>query len=357
VGRPARLLLALLLVAAAVTVVVARPVPEGPTLVSLTRTHGIHASDLAAVALLLVAAWFGVGRSPKELRSLERQDSTMTPGNPRDELLDRIHLHLLPRTYVEIGVATGRSLTLALPGTRTVGIDPAYSLRYSMENGTQLFRMTSDDFFARYDLTELLGGRPVELAFIDGMHHFEFALRDFMNLERRASPDSVILAHDCYPIDAQTATRERHTKAWSGDVWKLILVLKQYRSDLLIRVVDVPPTGLAIVRNLNPASSVLDGHYQQIVDHFIDLPYEVLDEDKDTKLNAVPNDWDLIRSLLPAQPFRHGDAARLRRQRDHRPLTVAAIRGTVGRGLTRQLRASSLGRRVLVARRQLRKKP
>jgi Methyltransferase domain len=280
----------------------------------------------------------------------------MTPGNPRDELLGRVHDHLLPRTYVEIGVATGRSLTLALPGTRTVGIDPAYSLRYSMETGTQLFRMTSDDFFALHDLAELLGGLPVDLAFIDGMHHFEFALRDFMNLERRAAADSVILAHDCYPIDAQTATRERHTKAWSGDVWKLILILKQYRPDLSIHVVDVPPTGLAIIRNLDPASTVLDGHYQRIVDHFIDLPYEVLDEDKETKLNAVPNDWDLIRSLLPAQPFRHDDLAELHRRRDHRPPTVAAMRGTVGRGLTRQLQGSSLGQRLLVARRQLRKK-
>jgi hypothetical protein len=34
----------------------------------------------------------------------------------------------------------------------------------------------------------LLGGLPVELGFIDGMHLFEFALRDFMNLERLCTP-------------------------------------------------------------------------------------------------------------------------------------------------------------------------
>jgi hypothetical protein len=55
VGRRTRLLLALLLVAAAVTVVVARAVPVGPVLVSLTHGHGIHAGDILAVALLLVA--------------------------------------------------------------------------------------------------------------------------------------------------------------------------------------------------------------------------------------------------------------------------------------------------------------
>lgn len=61
-GRPARSLLALLLVAAAIAVV-AIAVPEGPTLVSLTRSHGIHAGDLPVIALLLLAAWVGIARS------------------------------------------------------------------------------------------------------------------------------------------------------------------------------------------------------------------------------------------------------------------------------------------------------
>jgi hypothetical protein len=63
-GRRARLLLALLLVAAAVKIVVAEPLPEGPTLLVLTRTHGVHASDLPAIALVLVAVWVAIARSP-----------------------------------------------------------------------------------------------------------------------------------------------------------------------------------------------------------------------------------------------------------------------------------------------------
>jgi hypothetical protein len=63
VGRPARSLLAMLLVAAAIAVV-AVAVPEGPTLVSLTRTHGVHAGDLPVIALLLLAAWVGMARNP-----------------------------------------------------------------------------------------------------------------------------------------------------------------------------------------------------------------------------------------------------------------------------------------------------
>ena len=49
-----------------------------------------------------------------------------------------------------------------------------------------LFPQTSDEFFARNDVGAELGGLPVDLAFIDGMHHFEFALRDCRFGKRRA---------------------------------------------------------------------------------------------------------------------------------------------------------------------------
>ena len=116
-------------------------------------------------------------------------------------LIDRIHLHVVPRTYVEIGVATGRTLALVLPGTDAIGIDPDPRIKYPLSRKSRVFELTSDDFFAQKDLSSLLGHRPVDLAFIDGMHHFEFALRDFMNIERYASRSTAVLAHDCLPID------------------------------------------------------------------------------------------------------------------------------------------------------------
>src|SRR3990172_5956345 len=39
-------------------------------------------------------------------------------------LLARIHKHLRPRTYLEIGVAHGDSLTLVVKGTLSIGIHP-----------------------------------------------------------------------------------------------------------------------------------------------------------------------------------------------------------------------------------------
>jgi len=80
-----------------------------------------------------------------------------------------------PRTYAEIGVETGQSLRLVDPGTRALGVDPEPKIAFELPPNAQVFAQTSDDFFARSDLDALLGGQPIELALIDGMHHFENA--------------------------------------------------------------------------------------------------------------------------------------------------------------------------------------
>jgi hypothetical protein len=55
-----RRILAVALAAVAIGIVVVEPFPKGVVLLSLTDTHGIHAGDLPALALLLVAAWFAI---------------------------------------------------------------------------------------------------------------------------------------------------------------------------------------------------------------------------------------------------------------------------------------------------------
>jgi hypothetical protein len=215
-------------------------------------------------------------------------------------LIDRIQQHVVPATYVEIGVASGRVLQLVLPGTSAIGIDPAPMIRYPLTPDTRVFAETSDDFFAQNDLNALFGQRPVDLAFIDGMHLFEFALRDFMNIEKYASSNTAVLVHDCFPIDEVTARRERETKMWTGDIWRLIVCLKQWRADLEVTVVNVPPSGLGIIRCLDPSSTVLADNYAEIVDQYMALPFAYLEQnDQGQVLNAMANDWPMVKAILP----------------------------------------------------------
>jgi hypothetical protein len=242
-------------------------------------------------------------------------EQRIPPWQPYFGLLDRIHQHLVPKTYAEIGVSLGRSLTLTLPGTVAVGIDPLPNLKFPLRRGTRVFSQTSDDFFAQHDLRELFGGRPLHLGFIDGMHRFEFALRDFINLERASSSDTVLLIHDCLPIDELSAEREQLTEIWSGDVWRLILILKEWRPELDIAVVDIAPTGLGVVQGLDPHSVVLQDNYDDIVSNFMDTPFSVLDDSKHSKLGTIPSDWPTVRAQLPSTPYRRSNVEVLKAQR------------------------------------------
>lgn len=218
------------------------------------------------------------------------------------ELLRTIHAHLTPRTYVEIGVRNGASLALALPETLCIGVDPAMEILHPIGPRTKLFHETSDDFFAHHDLAAELDGLPVDLAFIDGMHLVEFALRDFANLERYCGPGSVILVHDCLPVDRETSTRERTTQVWSGDVWKLVVGLRRHRPDLTVTTLDVPPTGMAVITGLDLRSDVLRRRMARLSERLVALDYDdVLVPDRDGPLNRIGHDWPSVAAALDAR--------------------------------------------------------
>lgn len=179
------------------------------------------------------------------------------------KILARYHKRHKPRCYLEIGVDKGTTLRLSRAQT-TVGIDPAPQC----EGPGTLYKMTSDEFFEKH-------GRLYEpdVAFIDGSHRFEDALRDFINLERIMNPQGVIFIHDALPLDERTATKERHTQFWSGDIWRLFLLLWQKRMDLSLHLFRSPPTGLLMVSLLDPGAGRLRDDYTQLVREYNDVPF------------------------------------------------------------------------------------
>ena len=179
------------------------------------------------------------------------------------EFLSRVHALHEPANYLEIGVRFGHSL--ALSKCRSVGIDPAYVIEAELSGEVHLNRTTSDEYFTRPDPLAATGGEPFDFAFLDGMHLFEFALRDFINTEEHCQPWSVLIFDDVLPRDVPEAARERHTGAWTGDVYPLIEVLARYRPDLVTILVDTQPTGLMFVLGLDPTNRTLRDHYDEIV--------------------------------------------------------------------------------------------
>lgn len=190
----------------------------------------------------------------------------------KHELLADVHRVLVPKKYLEIGVQNGVSFRLA--GCEAVGVDPMPWPNLNLGENHTLLRMTSDAFF-QGPAGEYLK-QPPDLVFIDGMHLFEFALRDFINVERHATPSTVVLIDDVYPGHPSQASRERRTRAWTGDVWRVHNTLRKYRPDLELTLYDVWPTGLLAVRGLDAESRVLNENYDAIVEEVLaaELPEE-----------------------------------------------------------------------------------
>lgn len=224
----------------------------------------------------------------------------MMPGDNYANLLSRLHQHLNPLTYAEIGVATGASMAHAGRDTRSVGIDPCPRVTAKIRCRARLYPITSDEFFERYNLFEELGAEQLDLAFIDGLHLFEQALRDFINLEKYAGENTVALIHDCYPPTELSAERDRIMAYWAGDVWRLIPCLRKHRPDLEVAVVPALPSGVGLVTGLDPDSRVLSDNFDAIVAEFMALPYAELEANREQLLNPVPNNWEAVLARLPA---------------------------------------------------------
>jgi predicted O-methyltransferase YrrM len=212
-------------------------------------------------------------------------------GVPYLEYLQALHVKRRVRRYLEIGTQHGASLRLARGNA--VAIDPELHLRIrlwslrrrmrlrsrmhlrrrgQLHPRIRLYRSTSDAYFSAHDPRTILGG-PIELAFIDGMHLSEYVLRDFINVERHCSPDSLIVLHDAVPQNFEMTERQRRTgarhdkslaQAWTGDVWRILPLLQRERPDLHIEVLDCPPTGLVLVTNLDPGNRTLQGRLGEL---------------------------------------------------------------------------------------------
>ncbi len=247
-----------------------------------------HPEHLAA---LYTSAWMNIQRgNPVDAReqlltisqvfadypgALGTLATLLLPGPSYREVLSFIHHALKPASYLEIGVETGATLRLAQFSSTIIGIDPDLSQVQDDVKASRahLFPCTSDEFFDRHTPQSALNSQPLGLAFIDGMHQFEFALRDFVSLEGWASPHTVIALHDVLPILPLVATRKRQTKFWVGDTWKALWILLENRPDLRISVIPTAQSGIAVVRGFGRGSPLTHAQLEPTLEKYTQLAY------------------------------------------------------------------------------------
>jgi hypothetical protein len=182
------------------------------------------------------------------------------------EFLASLHEELLFDWYLEIGCRLGDSF--APVRGKTIAVDPFFRAEMNIickKPALHVFQTTSDHFFA----TSFLARNDIKLglSFLDGMHLYEFLLRDLMNTEADSDPKAVIMMHDCIPFNHAMLTRDLNSLGkgpWTGDVWKLIPILQKWRPDLKITVFDCWFTGVVCISNLDPENRILQENYDSI---------------------------------------------------------------------------------------------
>ena len=267
---------------------------------------------LEATSSALKAAWRAADLCP-ELEVYMALSNIILPGEWYHYLLQRFHDWLQPKSYIEIGVRTGESIAHAKPPTVVVGIDPDPRLLTAPKTVCKIFPLTSDGYFSDRDPRRDIEAETVDLAFIDGLHLFEQVLRDFINIERLSNPKTVVLIHDTFALDAFVARRESselghlarpsrlQNTFCTGDVWKIIPCLREFRPDLHVFTIATPPSGLSVVTRLDSRSTVLIDRFDEIVSRYALLELEPNMERRKECAAMVPNDWPKIVAQLSSE--------------------------------------------------------
>lgn len=130
--------------------------------------------------------------------------------------------------YLEIGIQVPELNFHKIKCPSKVGVDPAITPEFKMNagNGYNLFRLTSDDYFAISDKN----GNKFDLVFIDGLHTAEQVKKDFENALKVLSPGGFIVLHDCNPLKEEHTIVPRPTPTghWNGDVWRFAVGFTGY---------------------------------------------------------------------------------------------------------------------------------
>ncbi|MDP3701015.1 MAG: class I SAM-dependent methyltransferase [Hylemonella sp.] len=271
-----------------------------------SANSSLDSGDVASAEIALAQAMSRYPEQPATQQLFARMEfvqclaaaEAKLPGPNYLDWLKWFQQRLKPASYVEIGVESGQSLQYAQAPTRAIGIDPALRIVHSQTAWIKLFQLPSDEFFQRHDLRQILGADAVDLAFIDGLHTFDQALKDFMNVERYADAGTIVLFHDIFPVTAKTAERERVTTFWVGDTWKVMMILKKYRPDLTLFTIPTHPSGLGVVTGLKPNEQLLWRDFESICAEAMAQTLDDFPPQIDDHLNLVPNDFNAVASLL-----------------------------------------------------------
>lgn len=174
--------------------------------------------------------------------------------------------------YLEIGVRLGDSFRY-IKAQEKIGVDPCRTKPMSiLRENESFFEMTSDAFFKGPAIT-LFEDKRVDVCLIDGLHTFRQSLADVLNSARYLQPDGVIVLDDVFPDTADKASPVPHGRAWNGDVWKTMALLRSSQPDWEVFSLPVDE-GVGLIRPHGHAALQMS---EETITSLEALPYKALE--------------------------------------------------------------------------------
>lgn len=216
--------------------------------------------------------------------------------------------------YLEVGVATGKTLEAVSASVR-VAVDPAPMCQViESQLGVTIYSVTSDEYFARLPSDETF-----DLVFIDGLHEWKQTYRDVVNALMHGTSETMILIDDVVPDDALAALpnqrqsyRQRrrigdYSKRWQGDVYKTLIALSLSEAAIAIRVLSRTPGGatqaLCWSTERLTGGPLLDGRLAREVDR---LTYDSVFTEEGT-FRGIFDAYEINDVLNTVRPYSKGN--------------------------------------------------
>jgi hypothetical protein len=203
------------------------------------------------------------------------------------------------KRYLEIGVFNGE-VFFKTRARYKFAVDPVFRFvretKYKMmfnnrsNVNARYFTKTSDQFF-KEDAARLFSKKKIDICFIDGMHEFDFVLRDTINTLKYLDEGGVIILHDCNPLtaEAEVSYAEWEKKGfageWNGDVWKIIVYLISMVDDINVFTLDTDQ-GLGIITKGSGKGKL---HFTE--EQIRQMTFKDIDKNREEWLNLKPESY------------------------------------------------------------------
>lgn len=129
------------------------------------------------------------------------------------------------KKYLEIGVRNLEENFAQITAEHKIGVDID-------PKSFATFIETSDEFFSK-------NKEWFDIIFVDGLHEADQAYRDIENSLNVLSEGGAVVVHDCLPESEIMQLLPQQVSAWTGDVWKAFVRLRENYTNLKMRVIDI----------------------------------------------------------------------------------------------------------------------